>query len=72
MDDPKLCYVAVMKGNEYTLGIVKEGETGYYATDYPTVKTMDEADKWANDLNTRMGVSDNDAMVLILLSMRPH
>lgn len=66
----KLCYVEVMKGDAWTLGIVKEGERGYYQTDYPTVKTQLDAKEWAMMLNERMGLTEKECLLLVLGSMR--
>lgn len=68
--EPRLCYVAVMKGDAWTLGIVKEGERGYYQTDYPTVPTNNEAEDWANGLNDRLGLGRKEVLVMVLQSMR--
>lgn len=65
-----LCYVAVMRGPVWSLGIVKDGERGYYVTDYPTVRTPDEAEKWAKQLNDRMGLSEKRVAQMVGNSMR--
>lgn len=70
MSEPKLCYAAVLRGNAWTLGIVKEGERGYYGTDYPTVDTQREAQDWAEGLNKRLGLTEKEILMLILQSMR--
>lgn len=69
MKKPK-AWTAVVEKRGFTLGIAVQDEPGYYQTDYPTVKTYDEAVKWADALNERMGVSKKDAMLIILSSMR--
>ena len=55
---------------EYIPIIVKEGETGYYPTDWAWGKDLDEAEKIARAKNRGMGVSDAEAQRLIMASMR--
>lgn len=70
--DAGLCYAPVMKGEGFSLGIVKDGETGYYVTDYPIVETYEGACEWANHQNKRLGLSEKDADMMIARSMRKH
>jgi len=55
---------------EYIPIIVKEGETGYYPTDWTWGKDLKEAEKLARAKNRAMGVSDADAQRLILQSWK--
>ena len=49
--------------------IVKEGETGYYKTDWTWGKDIDEAEKFARAKNRAMGISDATAQRLVIASM---
>jgi len=55
---------------EYIPIIVKEGQTGYYLTDWAWGKDLDEAEKIARAKNRAMGISDALTQRLILASMR--
>ena len=67
----RLCYTAVMVADGFSLGIVKEGERGYYCTDYSTVPTYEEAQEWAEMLNERTGIGKREALEIVARSMRP-
>ena len=62
---PEMCYVYVEVGAE--IGIVKFGEKGYYRTGYETEKTENE--QLVKKLNSQLGVSDNEAEAMKILSM---
>ena len=64
----KLCYTAVVRKTGYGIGIVKEGESGYYATNWPDVDSYDKAVKWAND---KLGLSDDEVDKMVARSMFP-
>jgi len=64
----KLCYTAVVRKTGYGIGIVKEGERGYYATNWPDVDSYDKAVKWAND---KLGLSDDEVDKMVARSMFP-
>ncbi len=66
----ELCYVGVMMDNAYGVGVVKNGESGYFPTGWPLVKTKAEADEWAKHMNDRMKLSDDDVWELVAQSMR--
>lgn len=66
----ELCYNEVMTDKGWSLGIVKDGEAGYYATDYPSVDTMKKAQEWARTLNERLGVDEKEQQRLVIQSMR--
>jgi len=68
--EPEMCYTAVMKMDGFTLGAVKRGELGYYATDYLTVETYELAVQWANEMNEKLGVDKKTACIMALKSMR--
>lgn len=70
---PARAYVPVIREHGYSLGIAVAGQAGYYATDYGTVSTWEAACKWADDANTALGVSKEDAMVILCDTMaRQH
>jgi hypothetical protein len=51
------------------LGIVVEGESGYYTTNYPSVPTRAEAVAWAGSCNRSMGVGEREAIKIIASSI---
>lgn len=55
---------------EYIPCIVKEGEQGYYLTDWKWGKDKTIAEKLADDYNTKLGLSKKEVMQLTLESMR--
>lgn len=65
-----ICYAPVMREGGFSLGIVVEGQRGYYETDYPLVSTYEEATEWARSLNNDLGLSEKETIKLILMSMR--
>jgi hypothetical protein len=64
------CYVAVIAKDGFSLGIAVEDQPGYYKTDYPTVKTYDEAVAWADSCNKSGGIEPAQAMKIVASSMR--
>ncbi len=54
----------------YQVGIVKEGEAGYYLTDWFWGKDIKKAQKIANARNYRAGISEEEALGIICESMR--
>jgi hypothetical protein len=61
---PEFCYIAVSFEDEWTLAIVQRGHPGYGLTNFQTVATEEEAEKWALRVNERMSVTKEhmDAM----------
>jgi hypothetical protein len=70
LQNPGRAWVAVVSDKGFTLGVAVEDEAGYYVTDYPSVDTYDKATKWAADLNERMGLTEKQAMLIVVSSMR--
>ena len=66
----KICYVAVMDDDGWTAGIVKDGETGYYLTDWNWNTTKENAENCVDDLNQRLGLTEKEAIVMVAKSMR--
>lgn len=62
-------YVAVIKGDAFTLGIATRNAPGYHLTDYPTVPTYRDAADWAHEANARLGLTDADAVEIVASSM---
>lgn len=62
---PDMCYVFVEVGAE--IGIVKWGEKGYYRTEYASGKLENE--ELVNQLNSKLGVEENQAKAMKILSM---
>lgn len=50
--------------------IVKEGETGYYMTDWKWGTNLKEANALADDYNAKLGLTKDEAYTLVLQSMR--
>ena len=59
------------ENGEYIPIIVKEGEKGYYPTDWTWGKNIDEAERFARTKNRAMGISDATAQRLVIASMLP-
>ena len=55
----------------YVPCIVKEGETGYYLTDWKWDTDLKEANELADDYNKKLGLTKEEAYTLVLQSMRP-
>ena len=64
MNYPEMCYVYVEVGME--IGLVKWGESGYYRTEY---ESNSENEELVKKLNAQLGVSDNEAEAMKILSM---
>ena len=52
---PDLCYGVLNTTHEII--VIKKGETGYYATDWPAAKTAEDANGWCNEMNDGLGVT---------------
>jgi len=65
MNYPEMCYIYVESTME--IGIVKWGECGYYITNYDE-KTQQNI-QLVNKLNSQLGVSENEAEAMKILSM---
>jgi len=68
--EKRKAWVAVVSEKGFTLGVAVEDEAGYYVTDYPSVDSYGKASKWAADLNERMGLTEMDAIRIVVSSMR--
>ena len=55
---------------QYIPCIAKEGETGYYKTDWKWGKDIDVAEKLAEEKNTAMGISPEESMRIVIGTMR--
>lgn len=60
----------VDKNGNYIPCIAKEGEKGYYKTDWQWGKDWKLAQECADDMNEKMGISKQDAMLIQLSTMR--
>ncbi len=65
MSYPEMCYVYVEVGAE--IGVVKFGEKGYYQTEFDSMNPTNE--QYVKKLNSQLGVSDNEAEAMKILSM---
>lgn len=65
MNYPEMCYVYVEVGAE--IGVVKFGEKGYYQTEYSLHDFTNE--ELVKKLNKQLGVTDNEASAMKILSM---
>ena len=65
MNYPEMCYVYVEVGME--IGVVKFGEKGYYQTEFDSMNSANE--QYVKKLNSQLGVSDNEAEAMKILSM---
>lgn len=70
----RLAYTAIVDKNGFTLGIAEENVRGYSPDPngerWGLYKTLDEARAAADELNTRMGLTPEEAMLIVLSSMR--
>lgn len=64
MNYPEMCYVYVEVGCE--IGVVKFGEKGYYQTEYDSSQSNEQ---YVKKLNSQLGVTDNEAAAMKILSM---
>ena len=71
----KTAYVimeTVTRNGEFVPCIVKEGETGYYTTDWLWGSDIEFARECAKDKNEMLGLSEDDVKRLVHLSMFPN
>lgn len=66
----RFAYVPVVREDGCSVGIAIEGISGYHPTDYPSIPKWDAASKWAKELNTALGHSEESAAEIQLSSMR--
>jgi len=60
----------VNEKGEYIPCIAKEGETGYYKTDWAWGRDLKVAEQIADEKNEGMGLTKKEAMTIVLRSMR--
>ena len=58
------------KNDEFIPCIIKEGEAGYYPTDYHWGTDKKIAQKCCDEINKKMGMTKRDVFELICMSMR--
>jgi len=72
MSDQKIAYVIIdterTEDGQYIPCIVKEGETGYWKTDWAWGRDKAQAEEIAKQQNAKMGISNEEAMRLVLQS----
>ena len=66
----RIAYVPVADKDGFTLGIAEEGTKGFAQTYYPMVPTYKEAWEWADSCNADVGITHNDAVEIMLSTMR--
>lgn len=64
MRKAEMCYV-LLPTQDYSVGVVKWGECGYYPTNYPTGYTQEAVDK----MNERLGVEKLVVEAMVICSM---
>jgi hypothetical protein len=64
-----ICVTGLVDEKGGFVGIVKRGELGYYKTEW-RFPTYEEAQKYADEYNKKLGVSEKEAMIMVLESMR--
>ena len=67
---PRRAYVAVIRDGGFSLGIAIEGEAGYNATNLHTVPSWDEARRWAEAANARLGLTETTAFLIVASTIR--
>ena len=65
----RVAYTPVIVDEGFSLGIAEEGRGGYYPSDFGTVKTWTEAEVWARQLNERLGLTSEQALLIVTSSM---
>ena len=72
MTTNRVAYVAVTTPEGFGLGIAEEHTKGYYplGTDYGVFDTYDDAAKRADYFNERMGLALEEAVEIVMSSMR--
>lgn len=69
--EKKICYTAVMdREGGWTAGIVKEGELGYFETDWHWKTNYDTAKELCDERNLKLGLDKKDVAMLVLASMK--
>lgn len=63
------CVTALVDDHGAFIGIVKEGDRGYYPTDW-RFKTYADAEAYAKEFNEKLGVTEKQAIEMVLRSMR--
>lgn len=53
----------------YHVAVVKEFESGYYLTDWVWGPTLEDAQKIAKTMNTKLGLTDEDVDRIVVSSM---
>lgn len=61
---------ATDKNGEYIPCIARQGETGYYLTDWHWGKDRAAAEWCCDEKNAALGISKREAIIIVLQSMR--
>lgn len=66
-----MCLTAIVRADGFIVGLVREGERGYYPMEsYGHFKTYEEAQSFADNYNEKLGVPPKEACEIVLRSMR--
>jgi hypothetical protein len=65
----ELCVTGLVDEKGGFIGIVKAGERGYYPTEW-RFPTYEAAQAYAKEYNQKLGVTEKDAIKMVLQSMR--
>lgn len=66
----RYAFAAVVAQGGWQLGVAVENEPGYAPIDGKSFAQQAEAKQWADGLNRHIGLSDEDAMNIIITTMR--
>lgn len=66
---PDIAAVAVITTEGFGIGIAERGLPGYRPTTYGPVTSYDEASRWAEAINSRMGLEPEEAFAIVASSM---
>jgi hypothetical protein len=66
----RYAFAAVIQKDGWQLGVAVENEPGYSPVDGKTFTLQAEAKQWAEGLNKHIGLSDEDALSIIITTMR--
>jgi hypothetical protein len=64
--DKAYAFVAIHDG---TLGVAVANERGYCPITGPSISSYDEAKTWAKSLNKHIGLSEDDAALIVISTM---
>ena len=68
---PRYAYAAVIEDNKYGIGRADENIRGYTPMEEFSFETWVEAEKKAEEMNHKLGLSPREALMIVASTMRP-